>query len=276
MDTGFPDADSRDDFSRARRRYLSAAVAARLRGRGDLNVMLPFDEVVTALGYRGEQARGLRSVPLDAIVGSVDRLNGFDRRFRPASALARDRFERISAAQRRGQDMPPIQLYEVGEAYFVRDGHHRVAVARAMGRPDIPAYVTEIRTQVGASSTLRISDLPLKSHQRLFAERVPLPAGMLSQLTLTDPWDYALLAEGVEAWGFRVMQERGEFLSRETVAVTWFREQYAPGLELMRQAGLLGEGTDTEVYLRLSAERYRILHSQHWDDHVIDTLRNAR
>ncbi|MDQ6648595.1 MAG: chromosome partitioning protein ParB [Actinomycetota bacterium] len=276
MDTGFPDSDSRDDFSRARRRYVGGALAARLRGRGDLNVMLPFDEVVSALGYRGERSRGRQQVPLDAIVGSVDRLNGFDRRFRPASAVARDRFERISAAQRRGQDMPPIQVYRVGEAHFVRDGHHRVAVARALGRSDIAAFVTEILTQVGASTTLRISDLPLKSHQRLFAERVPLSAGMLSQLTLTDPWDYALLAEGVEAWGFRVMQERGEFLSRETVAATWFREQYAPGLALMREAGLLGGATDTEVYLRLSAERYRILHSQHWDEQVIETLRQAR
>ncbi len=84
-------------------------------------------------------------VPLDAIVGTVDRLQGFDRHFRPTTPQVRARWERIAAAMRRGEPMPPVDLYRVGEVYFVKDGHHRVSVARALGRHDIDARVTRGR-----------------------------------------------------------------------------------------------------------------------------------
>jgi hypothetical protein len=274
MDTGYPDADSRDDFSRARRRQQWSRVLARLRGRsGDLDVMLPFDEVVAALGRRGQQYRGLREVPLDSIVGSTDRTRGFDRFFRPTSALGRQRFERIAAAVRRGVDVPPIEVYQVGEAYFVRDGHHRVAVYRALGRSSIWALVTEVLTVLGASRDLRLDELPLKGHERLFRERVPLSRGARESIALSRPEDYARLAEGVEAWGFRAMQASGEILDRRATAEAWFREEYVPTVRLLREAGLLHGGSDAELYLRLSAQRYELLLTHHWDEAVLDTLR---
>jgi hypothetical protein len=113
VDTGFPAADSRDDFARARRNATLARLGARLRGAGDVNVLLSFDEVVSALGRRGETSLGLRTVDLDDIVGSVDRSTGFDRRFRPTSDLARMRFERLAAAVRRGESLPPVDLMKV-------------------------------------------------------------------------------------------------------------------------------------------------------------------
>jgi hypothetical protein len=274
MDTGYPDADSRDDFSRARRRQQWSRVLARLRGRnGDLDVMLPFDEVVAALGRRGQQYRGLLEVPLDSIVGSTDRTRGFDRFFRPTSALGRQRFERIAAAVRRGVDVPPIEVYQVGEAYFVRDGHHRVAVYRALGRSSIWALVTEVLTALGADRDLRLDDLPLKGHERLFHERVPLSRGAREAIALSRPEDYARLAEGVEAWGFRAMQASGETMDRRATAEAWFREEYVPTVRLLREAGLLHGGSDAEVYLRLSARRYELLLTYSWDDDVLDTLR---
>ena len=90
-----------------------------------------------------------------------------------------------------------------------KDGHHRVSVARAMGRKEIDAYVTEVVTEVDPSGGLRLADLPLKSHQRVFFERVPLPPEARERIQLSDPWDYATLAEGVEAWGFRAIQREG-------------------------------------------------------------------
>lgn len=276
MDTGYPDADSRDDFSRARRRQQWSRVLARLRGRsGDLDVMLPFDEVVAALGRRGQQYRGLREIDLDSIVGSTDRTRGFDRFFRPTSALGRQRFERIAAAVRRGADLPPIDVYQVGEAYFVRDGHHRVAVYRALGRSSIWALVTEVLTVIGAGRDLRLDDLPLKTHERLFRERVPLGRAARQAIALSRPEDYARLAEGIEAWGFRAMQVSGEALDRQATAEAWFRQEYIPTVQLLREAGLLRGGSDTEVYLRLSARRYELLLTHQWDDAVLDLLRGT-
>src|ERR1700742_4610334 len=110
----------------------------------DVALILPFEEVVDALGRTGQVDRGLKVVPLDAIVGTVDRAAGFDRGVRPTTTRLRSRWERIAAAQRRGEALPPISLFLVGELYFVRDGHHRVSVAKSLGRADIDAYVSEV------------------------------------------------------------------------------------------------------------------------------------
>jgi len=276
VDTGLPSADSRDDFARARRNATLSRLAARMRLRsGDLDVLLPFDEVVGALGHRGETRLGRRMVDLDLIVGSTDRVAGFDRRFRPTSDLARQRFERLAMAVRRGEELPPVDLLQVGDVYFVRDGHHRVAVLRALGRELIEARVTLVRTAMGAGSDLRMQDLPLKGHERLFRERVPLPRALVPRVVLDDPDDYARLAEGVEAWGMRWMQERGAFSDRSTIALAWFTEEYEPVLTLMREAGLhpRDDGVlDAQAYLRLARERYEVLRTHRWDDDVIERL----
>ncbi|MFL5874536.1 MAG: chromosome partitioning protein ParB [Solirubrobacteraceae bacterium] len=272
--TGLNAADAQDDFLRVRRRRAMSRIAHRLRGEpGDVNVILPFEEVVAALGRTSERQLGLLVVPLDAIVGTVDRTRDFDRQFRPTTGRVRARWERIAAATRRGESMPPIDVYRIGDLHFVRDGHHRVSVARALGRHDIDAYVTEVTTRVPVDGELRVSDLLLKDHERLFGERVPLPGAARERLRVSDPWDYSVLAEGVEAWGFRVMQDRGAFMDREQVATEWYAREYVPVVTMLRDCGLIGPGTETDSYLRLSAERYRLMRTHQWTDEVIARLR---
>jgi hypothetical protein len=273
-DTGLPSADAQFDFGRARRRRVLSSLAARMRREpGDVNVILPFEEVVVALGRRGERRHGLETIDLDSIVGTVDRRREFDRRFRPTSGRVRPRWERINVAQRRGDPMPPIDVYRIGDLHFVKDGHHRVSVARALGHKDINAYVTEVLTEVGADRAITLRDLPLKSHQRLFHERVPLPPEAHDRIQLSDEWRYAALAEAVEAWGFRTMQQHGELMSRAQVAEAWFEEEYEPVVEMLREADLIRRGTETEAYMRVAALRYLILRTHEWDDHVIEAIR---
>jgi hypothetical protein len=246
----------------------------RLRGEpSDVNVILPFDEVVEALGRRGERQVGHETIELDSIVGTVDRGREFDRRFLPTSGRVRTRWERIATAQRRGESMPPISVYRIGGLHFVRDGHHRVSVARALGHSHIDAYVTEIETRVGAGESISLADLPLKTHERLFYERVPLPPEARERIELSDPERLAELAEAVEAWGFRLMQGSREFMTREEVASAWFREEYLPVVAMLREADLLEKGTETEAYMRVADERYRLLRTHVWDDEVIERLR---
>lgn len=306
--TGFPASDAKDDFSRARRKEQWAKVAARVRGRpGDLNVLLPYDEVVAALGLRGRRRVGERSVPISQIVGSVDRTRDFDRSFRPTSDVARARFERLATAARRGEQLPSVDLYRVGRGhdalYFVLDGHHRIAVASALKREAVTAVVTEIVTQLPMRSDLRTSDLVTKSHERLFHERVPLPLEGRDAVQLRDPADYARLAEGVEAWGFRVMQQTGEHLDRPTAAQRWWTDEYQPVVAMLREAGLIGglaslrpvretppqaladeaaadlppDGlTETEAYLRLAEQHYLLQRSHRWDGRALQRLQEAR
>jgi hypothetical protein len=273
MDTGFPTSDAQNDFMRARRRRAVSGLTRRLRGEpSDVNVILPFEEVVAALGRVGESDLGLKVVPLDSIVGTVGRARDFDRSFRPISPKLRPRWERIANAQRRGESMPPVSLYRIGDLHFVRDGHHRVSVARALGRGEIDAYVTEVRTRVGANRAIRLDDLPLKDHERLFLERVPLPSEAVDEVRLSDPWRFAALAEGVEAWGFRYMQGRGELLDRREIAREWLEQEFRPVVEVLREAGLVGKSTDAEAYMRVARERFRLLRTHEWTDEIFERL----
>ena len=144
LGTGFPRADVENDFLRARRRQFLAALAH--RERGDSNRLARLDEVVGALCWRGQRQLGLQTVRLDTIVGTAGSRRDFDRRFRPPSTRVRFRWEGLALAIRRGEAIPPIEVYRVGQQHFVADGHHRVSIAAATRQHEIDAYVTEVRT----------------------------------------------------------------------------------------------------------------------------------
>jgi len=271
--TGFPSADAEDDFQRMRRRQVLARLAQRLRREpDDVSVVLPFDEVVAALGMVGEHYLGVAVITLASIVGSVDRGRDFDREFRPTSSRSRERWQRMAAAQRRGASMPPISVYRVGDIHFVRDGHHRVSVARALGWGSIEAEITEVRTKLGTEGIRMPSDLILKDYERLFTERVPLPREAQATLIVENAWNWAELSETVEAWGFRLMQQEKRYLTRQEVAARWYVDEYRRVVRMLRAANLIGRRTEVEAYLRVVGERYRLIRTHDWNDEVISRL----
>jgi hypothetical protein len=273
-DTGMPQQDAQSDFTRERRSRALSKIVSRLRFEpDDVSVMLPFEEVVAALGRLSERDLGLQTIRLDSIVGTVARRRGeFDRDFRPASTGVRGRWEGIATARRRGHSMPPIDVYRIGELHFVEDGHHRVSVARALGDTHIEARVKEVRTVLGAGRELQLRDLPLKRHERVFRERIPLPAALRRRIQLSDEWRYAQLATLVESWGLRASHARERLLSRAEIAEAWFREEYEPVVEVLSEAQIGGEGTETERYLRIAMLRYLLLQTNEWTDDVVERL----
>jgi hypothetical protein len=273
-ETGFPRADVADEFLRVRRRQALARLVQRLRrSPDDVNVILPFDEVISALGFRGERRLGLQTIRLDTIVGTVDSGRDFDRRFRPTSGRVRERWERLALAQRRGESIPPIEVYRVGDLHFVQDGHHRVSIAMAEDAKTIDAYVTEVRTQVPAAGIRGRRDLVFKGYERIFRARVPLSAPAMAKITVSDPWSYAELGEAIEAWGFRRMQDTGEFSDRAETARHWYAEEYVPVVRMLRAADMIGTRTEAEAYLRVAAERYRLILAHEWSDEIVERLR---
>jgi ParB/Sulfiredoxin domain len=153
LDTGFPRADVENDFLRARRRQFLTALAHHLRrGRGGDDRLVQLDDVVGALGWRGQRQLGLQTVCLETIVGTAGSRRDFDRRFRPTSTRVRSRWERLALAIRRGEAVPPIEVYRVGRQHFVVDGHHRVSIAAATRQHQIDAYVTEVLTACRAAA----------------------------------------------------------------------------------------------------------------------------
>ena len=123
---------------------------------------------------------------------------------------------------------------------------------------------------------LRVSELPLKDHERLFRERVPLRADQRKSIRLSDEWDFGMLAENVEAWGFRMMQERGHFADRAEVAQRWFTDEYEPVVAMLIEGELIEDAeTETEAYMRLAGQRYLMLRTHEWSDAVLDRLKGS-
>src|SRR5918998_1141016 len=153
------------DFTRARRRARLRAMVARIRREHASNRLLSFDDVRRELAAKNRLQRGTRVVEVDQIVGSVGRWDEFDRSFLPARASVGHKWKRIDRAFQRGEDMPPVKLYKIGDAYFVVDGHHRVSVARYHDVPTVEAAVVEFHPKLpaGPVPTISNSEFPIAS-----------------------------------------------------------------------------------------------------------------
>jgi hypothetical protein len=145
------------DFTRARRRARLRAVVAHIRREHASNRLLSFDDVRRELVANNRLHRGTRVVEVEEIIGSVGRWKDFDRSFLPARASVGHRWKRIDRAFQRGENLPPVELYEIGDAYFVMDGHHRVSVARYHDVPTVEAAVAEFHPQRPAAPVPTIS-----------------------------------------------------------------------------------------------------------------------
>ena len=170
MRTGLARQDAQDDFDRARRRASWAKLAGWLHGLpSSRNRLAVLGGVTTRTGALGSGAQRLEyervgslgptaeaMVPMERIVGTVEPTRCFDRYFRPTSEVPRTRFERIATEIRAGRGMDPVDLYRCGGQYYVLDGHHRIAVACALGERWVWANITEVR--------LNQPDVPNISH----------------------------------------------------------------------------------------------------------------
>ena len=163
MRTGLARADAQDDFDRALRRARWATLAGWLHGRSSSrNRLLVLGDATIIIGAGARDV----AVPIDHIVGSVEPTRCFDRHFRPTSQLPRTRFERITAEIYCGRGMDPVDLYQCGDQYYVLDGHHRVAVARALGQRTILANITWVRRKSPDDGPGHLRGLRLVSETR--------------------------------------------------------------------------------------------------------------
>ncbi|HET9499236.1 MAG TPA: chromosome partitioning protein ParB [Marmoricola sp.] len=277
-DTGSPRVDAELDFQRQRRGQSLSRLAGWLRtDSDDARQTLSFDEVVKALGRRGERSLGVQLIPLDRIVGSVDKVRDFDRRFRPTSDRNRQRWERLAEKSRLGEYLPPIDVYKLGDLYFVRDGHHRTSVARAQGATEIEADVTEIDTVISTEGIGSRRDLSGKNWGLRFLQRVPLSSAQRPQVVCSDPTDYHRLAEMVEAWACRLMHQEHTYLDERTMADRWFEEEFRPVLAMIDEAGVRGDDeTGADAYIRVAKERYRLIREHEWSHQVLRRIAEHR
>jgi hypothetical protein len=133
-------ADMRNSlYSRARNRGRQGQVWSTLTGRS--RRLLTLAEIEATSTVHARRYAGIRAVPIGQVRGSQGRSNDFDREFNPLQDHNKRRWLGVAAARQRGKALPPVELVQVGDVYFVRDGHHRISVARALGQQDIEAKV---------------------------------------------------------------------------------------------------------------------------------------
>lgn len=257
---------SQQAFTAAQRRGFVQDVLAELSGRsGDL---LPFDQVREGLrlGEPAGQAR-LEEIPLDRIVGSVGRYRDFNRAFLPRPHLDPARWVRIDQLRGR-QPLPPIDVFQVGDAYFVRDGNHRVSVARARGDTTIRAHVIEIPVRVPLGPDTSVDDLILKAEYARFLEATALDhlwaaeAGTpASHIELTRPGGYQSLLQHIQVRQFYMGLRSNTFPSLPEAAADWYRTVYLPIVERIRASGILSRfpgRTEADLYLWIAENRARL------------------
>jgi nucleotide-binding universal stress UspA family protein len=254
------------DFRYARRRAAMEQVIARLRGKtADL---LSYEEVREKLRATESAKQELRDIPLDAIVGSVGRYADFTRRFLPRKDSDEGRWARVKLAVTDLRGVPPIEVYQVGEAYFVRDGNHRVSIARELDASHIQAYVTPVESKVPLSAEDQPDDLILKAEYTDFLEYTQLqelrPG---SDLTVTVPGQYPLLEEHIQVhWYFMGLDLEREIPYDEAV-VHWYDEVYLPIVEAIRERGILRDfpgRTEADLYLWVSEHRAELEQEMGW------------
>ena len=196
-------------------------------------------------------------VPLDQVVGSVARWEDFDGDFRPRARHLDSRLRRLQSAHASGEPLPPVDLVQLGDLYFVADGHHRVAVARAAGQLMIAARVLSICTVAYGMACLRLAHFGSKAAERSFLDRVPLPDDVRRDLWLDRPAEWMRLADAAESWGYRHALVHGRPMDRPELAMTWWKDEVRPVLEQLRTAGAGLDLRDVELYATAIAVRDR-------------------
>ena len=252
------------DYSTARTKALFNSVLARLAGRP--NRLLSFDQVKDKLHLRGSVYCGIQTVPVKNIIGSVDRYRDFDRAFLPSQPFTGERWKAINRAFYRDEALPPVKLYQVGEAYFVLDGHHRVSVAREHGVEFIDAEVIEVQSRVPLTPDVDARDLEILGEYDAFLRRTQLDKLRPEQnVRFTIAGGYERLLEHIAVHRyFMGMDEQREVDEAEAV-MHWYDTVYLPIVEVIREQGILADfpgRTESDLYLWLMDHMHYLRESQ--------------
>jgi nucleotide-binding universal stress UspA family protein len=240
-----------EDFRRARSKAAMKQILARFTGE-PVN-LLSFEEARQKLKMQGITERGLQEIPLDSIIGSVGRYSDFTRDFLPLASTARYRWASVKLAIESAAGLPPIQVYQIGDAYFVQDGNHRVSVARQLGFNVIQAQVTEIRTRVGLTANAHPDELIIKAEYAEFLEATGFDhiyPGV--DLSVSVPGKYEVLQEQIAFHRYDMSLEAGSSIPLSKAVAGWYEDIYLPVVNLIREQGILRYfpgRTETDMYL---------------------------
>jgi len=239
------------DYDRAIRRSFWRKILTRIRGES--NELLPYDYVREKLKIQGQSYLGMKQIEINNIVGSVGRYKDFDRKFLPKQSRTKDRWLNIDRAHYKMVSLPPIELYKIGDIFFVKDGNHRVSVAREQGQEFIDAFVVEIRIPVLLTPDTKIDDLELKQESAEFITQSGIdkvrPA---ANIEIKMPGLSKHLLEHIDVHRWYLGEQRGTEVPYADAVASWFDTVYEPVIEIIRENDLLNLfpiSGETDLYL---------------------------
>lgn len=245
------DSRVRSDFSRARFKAFLNGVWAAISGQP--NRLLSYDEIKEKLHIGGPIYRGVQTVRVDQIAGSLNRYHQFDRAFLPTQDDTSSRWISVNRAFYQDVSLPPVVLYKVGQVYFVVDGHHRVSVAREQNQEFIDAEVRECATRVNITPNIRTEDLEILEDKVHFLERTALDylrPGANIKLTIPDGFERILEHIAVHRYFMGLDLKRD--ISEQEAVTHWYDTVYLPIVQVIRESGVLEDfpgKTEGDLYL---------------------------
>jgi hypothetical protein len=253
---------------------------------GESTELLSYDEVRRRLKAIGTSQVLLQDIPLSAIVGSVGRYSDFTRDFLPKKDSIANRWTNIRSAAVGLTGLPPIEVYKIGEAYFVKDGNHRVSVARSLGSSHISAYVTEVQSRVPLTPDISADDLILKEEYVKFLEKTHLDLVIPDiDMNVTIPGQYPLIEEHISVHRYFMGIDQNREIPYEEAAVHWYNTYYLPIIQDIRKSGILRHfpgRTATDMYVWLSEQRAALENELGWQistdvaiDHFIKKVKSG-
>ncbi len=242
-----------EDFKRMRRQAAMQQLLARVTGQE--NALLPYNQVVEMLQPAEHVDQGLQEIPIEAIVGSVGRYQDFTRNFLPKHDADQDRWARVKAAVMDMRGLDPIEVYQVGEAYFVKDGNHRVSVSRHLGVKTISAYVTEVKTRVPLTAADDPTQVICKARYTEFLQQTNLDhLRPEADLLMTYCGEYHTFLQQIRTHqGWLQMRQKRPIALDEAVTA-WYDDVYQPVTNMMREQGVLRNfpgRTEADLYILL-------------------------
>ena len=246
-----------EDFDAARFRAFRRAVRNTLTGRA--RRLVDLDSVLSAAGAEGRSFGGVYEIPVDKIVGSAAapaKAGDFDPGFLPANRRLRDRWTRVYTAMVEGGELPPIDVYRVGDGYYVIDGHHRVSVARSLGRDTINARVIDVKTRAPLSTNVNPVDLLKAAEYSQFLETTQLHRTRPeARLECSRLGRYDEIFKHILGHQYFMGLERGQSVSLADAAASWYDSVYLPIAKAIRRHAVLEQmpgWTEADLYVEIT------------------------
>lgn len=253
---------AQSDFNRARTKEFMSRVLHILRPQK--NRLLNFHEIKSLLRPQGEIYRGMQVVDIDRIIGSEGRYRDFNSAFLPKTDHTRSRWESVDKAHIQDVILPPIKLYKVGNFYFVRDGNHRVSVAKMQGVVSIDAEVTELKTQYKLDGQQTREELAAKLigyEREKFIDQTHLDEVIpMEHLEFTDAGRFDEIIQHIEGHKYYINQSMEEEISFSDAALSWYYNVFAPIIQQITADGAMSRfpgRTKADLYLWIV---------KHWDE----------